>query len=173
MTSPTDDQHAHRDQQRALYGMPLSERFGAVMQAYGVSQRALAGVLGLSAPMLSQLISAQRIKIGNPAVYERLVMLEERQDETDLPAVLQQVQDSDPVLSTGVSRVRPAGDQALSGSPDDDPRLPATLASQLAMLGTADQLRAVVATARAVQAEELAGLLQAAADHAAGASPAR
>lgn len=172
MTSPTDDQHAHRDQQRALYGMPLSERFGAVMQAYGLSQRALAGVLGLSAPMLSQLISAQRIKIGNPAVYERLVMLEERQDETDLPAVLQQVQDSDPVLSTGVSRVRPAGESSPSGSPDD-PRLPATLASQLAMLGTADQLRAVVATARAVQAEELAGLLQAAADHAAGASPGR
>ena len=130
--------------------------------------KALAGVLGLSAPMLSQLISAQRIKIGNPAVYERLVMLEERRGETDLAAVLQQVQDSDPVLTTGVSRVRPAAEQPPSGSPDDDPRLPATLASQLAMLGTADQLRAVVATARAVQAEDLAGLLQAAADHAAG-----
>ena len=170
MTSPTDHQDAHRGQQRALYGMPLSERFGAVMRDYGLSQRELAGVLGLSAPMLSQLISAQRIKIGNPAVYERLVMLEERRDEVDLPAVLQQVQDSDPVLSTGVSRGRPAGGPAASQSPDDAPHLPATLASQLAMLGTADQLRAVVATARAVRAEELAGLLQAAADHAAQAS---
>ena len=55
----------------AAFGVPVRE-------AYGLSQRALAQTLGLSAPMLSQLASGQRIKIGSPAVYARLVMLEER-----------------------------------------------------------------------------------------------
>ncbi|QCU76842.1 DNA-binding protein [Citricoccus sp. SGAir0253] len=97
----------HRlSQQRAIYGSPLAERFGAVMAAYGLSQRSLARVLGLSAPMLSQLINAQRIKIGNPAVYERLVLLEELQDQPDPEHVLAEVQASEPVLTTHASRAR-------------------------------------------------------------------
>lgn len=165
MRSSPDD---HRDQQRALYGVPLSERFGAVMDTYGLSQRALAGVLGLSAPMLSQLISAQRIKIGNPAVYQRLVMLEERRDEADQATVLQQVQESDPVLTTGISRAQPADPSRTEHSrPSGRPfALPPTLASQLALVGSGEQLRAVAATAQAVNAPELAALLEAAAQQA-------
>lgn len=88
------------EQQVRLYGQPLSERFGAIVQAYGITQRRLAEVLGLSAPMLSQLNSGRRIKIGNPAVYERLVMLEQRIGTPDVEEVLAQVEASQPVLST-------------------------------------------------------------------------
>lgn len=75
-----------------LYGEPLRERFARVIGLYGISQRRLARALGLSAPMLSQLISAKRVKIGNPAVYERLVLLEQRSQERDLTAVLTDVE---------------------------------------------------------------------------------
>ncbi|MFI7483989.1 DNA-binding protein [Kocuria sp. M1R5S2] len=88
------------DQQVKLYGRPLSERFGSVVQAYGITQRRLAEVLGLSAPMLSQLNSGRRIKIGNPAVYERLVMLEQRIGTPDIEETLSAVEASQPVLST-------------------------------------------------------------------------
>ncbi|MEU5468012.1 DNA-binding protein [Kocuria salsicia] len=92
------------EQQVRLYGQPLSERFGAVVGAYGITQRRLAQVLGLSAPMLSQLISGRRIKIGNPAVYERLVMLEDSVSTSDREAVLTRVEASQPVLSTSQIR---------------------------------------------------------------------
>jgi hypothetical protein len=52
------------------------------MRGYDVSQRRLAQVLGISAPMLSQLISARRVKMGNTLAYERMVTLERH-----LPAV--------------------------------------------------------------------------------------
>ncbi|HST73679.1 MULTISPECIES: DNA-binding protein [Kocuria] len=88
------------EQQVRLYGQPLSERFGAIVQAYGITQRRLAEVLGLSAPMLSQLNSGRRIKIGNPAVYERLVMLEQRIGTPEVEETLAEVEASQPVLST-------------------------------------------------------------------------
>ncbi|GAA1408861.1 DNA-binding protein [Glutamicibacter uratoxydans] len=87
-------------QQRAMYGSTLAERFGAMMEHYDLSQRSLASVLGISAPMLSQLISGRRIKIGNPAVYGRLLMLEGRVQEPDLQQVLEQVSQADPVTAT-------------------------------------------------------------------------
>jgi hypothetical protein len=45
----------------------------------------LAGVIGLSAPMLSQLVSGQRAKIGNPAVLSRLQALVALADDAELP----------------------------------------------------------------------------------------
>ena len=50
---------------------------GSLLAAYRISQARLAGALGLSPPMLSQLMSGQRAKISNPAVFGRLVRLEE------------------------------------------------------------------------------------------------
>ena len=88
------------EQQIKLYGQPLSQRFGHVVTAYNITQRRLAEVLGLSAPMLSQLNSGRRIKIGNPAVYERLVMLEDGVGAEDPEAVLRHVAAAQPVLST-------------------------------------------------------------------------
>lgn len=134
---------SHLEQQRALYGVPLGERFAAVREVYGLSQRALADVLGLSAPMLSQLASGQRIKIGNPAVHARLMMLEERVREADQAAVLAEVRGSDPVLTT----------QSLA--PADDGDLPARLVA----LADAPALAAAADAARAAGGTRLADVL--------------
>ncbi|WNI16682.1 helix-turn-helix domain-containing protein [Actinacidiphila sp. ITFR-21] len=63
--------------QRGWYGEPLGDLFRRLMADLGLNQVRLAGVLGLSAPMLSQLMSGQRAKIGNPAVVQRLQALQE------------------------------------------------------------------------------------------------
>lgn len=68
-------------QQRELYGEPLRDLADRVMGALGLTQGRLAGTLGLSAPMLSQLLSGRRTKIGNPAVVQRLYALLELADE--------------------------------------------------------------------------------------------
>ncbi len=74
-----------REQQRALYGLPLGELCAQVMVGLGLTQGRLAEALGLSAPMLSQLMTGQRVKIGNPAVVHRLqLLLELVQDAADL-----------------------------------------------------------------------------------------
>ncbi|WBQ01957.1 helix-turn-helix domain-containing protein [Kribbella sp. CA-293567] len=62
--------------QQQWYGEPLGDRFRRLLSRLGLSQAQLAGVLGLSAPMLSQLMSGQRAKISNPAVLSRLLQLE-------------------------------------------------------------------------------------------------
>jgi predicted transcriptional regulator len=69
------------DLQRGLYGEPLRDLADRVMVALGLTQGRLAQTLGLSAPMLSQLMSGRRIKIGNPAVVHRLYALLELADE--------------------------------------------------------------------------------------------
>ena len=73
------DDHIGRNRARQAewYGEPLSERLGRLLRHLGISQAMLADILGLSAPMLSQLMSGQRAKISNPAVFARLISLEE------------------------------------------------------------------------------------------------
>jgi predicted transcriptional regulator len=66
-----------RELQRGWYGEPLGDLFRRLIGGLGLNQARLAGVLGLSAPMLSQLMSGQRAKIGNPAVVQRLQALQE------------------------------------------------------------------------------------------------
>lgn len=78
MSTPED---VNRQTQRELYGEPVADIVGRIMSSLGLTQVRLAEVLGLSAPMLSQLIGARRVKIGNPAVLGRLRSL------TDLAAV--------------------------------------------------------------------------------------
>ena len=56
-----------------MYGENWADRFGRLLRGYGIPQSRLAAVIGLSAPMISQLISGQRVKISNPAVYGRIV----------------------------------------------------------------------------------------------------
>ncbi|QNE17286.1 helix-turn-helix transcriptional regulator [Kribbella qitaiheensis] len=71
------DVHARNlDLQREWYGESLGERFRRLLDRLDLSQAQLAAVLGLSAPMLSQLMSGQRAKISNPAVLSRLLQLE-------------------------------------------------------------------------------------------------
>jgi len=93
--------------QREWYGEPLGDRVRRLVVAFNVSQAQLAEVLGLSAPMLSQLMSGRRAKIGNPAVLARMVMLERRVltpavasgDPIAIRAALEEVRDSRPTVS--------------------------------------------------------------------------
>lgn len=64
--------------QRQWYGEPLGDRARRLIVAFRTSQAQLAEVLGVSAPMLSQVMSGRRAKIGNPSVLARLVMLERK-----------------------------------------------------------------------------------------------
>ncbi|MEN3582805.1 DNA-binding protein [Streptomyces sp. ZYX-F-203] len=66
-----------RELQRSWYGEPLGTLFRRLIDDLGLNQARLAAVLGLSAPMLSQLMSGQRAKIGNPAVVQRVQLLQD------------------------------------------------------------------------------------------------
>ncbi|MGW7514586.1 helix-turn-helix domain-containing protein [Streptomyces sp. NPDC054796] len=66
-----------RELQSQWYGEPLGTLFRKLIDDLGLNQARLATVLGLSAPMLSQLMSGQRAKIGNPAVVQRVQALQE------------------------------------------------------------------------------------------------
>lgn len=68
----------NQELQRELYGEPLGDRLRRLQAALAVTQARLAEALGVSPTMLSQLISGRRVKIGNPAVLARLVLLDER-----------------------------------------------------------------------------------------------
>ena len=77
MSVAEDTVARNRALQTEWYGEPLGDRVRPLLGRLGMSQSGLAGVLGLSAPMLSQLMSGQRAKISNPAVLHRLMAVEE------------------------------------------------------------------------------------------------
>lgn len=115
----------HREEQRRLYGEPLADIVTRVMRALGLTQSRLADVLGLSAPMLSQLMSARRVKIGNPQVVERLRALVELAGRAgsvdDLPAELDRIKGAESTITT--TRVPGTADDvvmilAATGTPD-------------------------------------------------------
>ncbi|MCA1675356.1 MAG: helix-turn-helix domain-containing protein [Actinobacteria bacterium] len=107
-------------QQREWYGEPLGDRVRRLVVAFDVSQAQLADVLGVSPPMLSQLMSGRRAKIGNPAVLARMVMLERRVltpevasgDPAAIRAALVQVRDSRPTVGRDTLLVDEDGDHA-------------------------------------------------------------
>lgn len=144
-------------QQREWYGEPLGDRVRRLVVAYGVSQAHLADVLGLSRPMLSQLMSGRRGKIGNPAVLARMVMLERRVltpsvasgDRAALQRALDEVRASRPTVGRGAS---------LPVTEHDDNLLPG-----LRRLVPAEEL-AAAAGALGDRCPVLAGLLRRAAD---------
>jgi transcriptional regulator with XRE-family HTH domain len=72
----TDVHTRNLDLQVEWYGEFLRDRFRRLLDRLDLSQAQLAAILGLSAPMLSQLMSGQRAKISNPAVLSRLLQLE-------------------------------------------------------------------------------------------------
>lgn len=63
---------ANRHQQQQLYGEPIAAIVGRVGQRLGMNQAQTARAIGLSAPMLSHLVTARRVKIGNPHALARL-----------------------------------------------------------------------------------------------------
>ncbi|HWC79177.1 MAG TPA: helix-turn-helix transcriptional regulator [Pseudonocardiaceae bacterium] len=96
--------------QREWYGEPLGDRVRRLVRAFNVSQAALADALGISAPMLSQVMSGRRAKIGNPSVLARMIMLERKIFIPDvaagrpeaLRAALQDVRESRPKVGRDV-----------------------------------------------------------------------
>jgi hypothetical protein len=68
----------NRQRQRELYGYPLGDRVRRLTATLGITQARLAAALGISPAMLSQLASARRVKIGDPAVLARLRLLDHR-----------------------------------------------------------------------------------------------
>ncbi len=67
--------------QAQLYGAPLAEVIDQVTSRLGLTQGRVAQILGLSAPMMSHLVSARRVKMGNPVAHARLIRLRQLADE--------------------------------------------------------------------------------------------
>lgn len=143
--------------QREWYGEPLGDRVRRLVVAFDVSQGFLADVLGISAPMLSQVMSGRRAKIGNPAVLARLIMLERSVltpsvaagDPDALRQALEDVRASRPAVTTDALPVE-GGDEE-------------TVFTALRAVATADDLSQAAERLDGHHAE-LARLLRAAAE---------
>lgn len=136
-------EQSNRDRQRELYGEPLSDIAARITVPLGLTQARLAQALGLSAPMLSQLLSGHRVKIGNPAVLGRLQALAHLAEATDglSPEEVQQriaaIAETSPTLSTvrapqasvvaGLREAAPAGELARLADLTSSPTLAALL----------------------------------------------
>jgi transcriptional regulator with XRE-family HTH domain len=104
--------------QREWYGEPLGDRVRRLVRAFNISQAYLADVLGISAPMLSQVMSGRRAKIGNPSVLARLIMLERKVFIPDVAAgdpeamklAMEDVKESRPTVGRDVLRVDASSD---------------------------------------------------------------
>lgn len=144
--------------QREFYGEPLGDRLRRLVVAYDCSQAVLSDVLGISPPMLSQLMSGRRAKIGTPAVLARLVMLERRVLTPEvasgapaaLRAALEEVRDSRPTVHH-------------TSFPVDEHRSTDAAVDALRTIAAPDELGAAAAVL-AGRFPALAGLLRRAAD---------
>jgi len=67
---------ANRAEQVRLYGSTISDVVADLTASLNVSQNRLAQVLGISAPMLSQLATGHRVKVGNPVVLQKIMRLQ-------------------------------------------------------------------------------------------------
>ena len=101
--------------QREYYGEPLGDRVRRLVVAFDVSQAQVAEVLGISAPMLSQVMSGRRQRIANPAVLARLVLLERK---ILVPAVAAGSREAIREAMEDVRTSTPAGAVASASSPD-------------------------------------------------------
>lgn len=88
MAYVTEEQARNAREQAALYGSALHDVVTRVSRTLGLTQARIASVLGLSAPMLSQLVQAHRVKIGNPAALQRLELLVELAAEVESGAAV-------------------------------------------------------------------------------------
>lgn len=76
-----------RARQVALYGEPLQAVLGRCAHSLHLTQAKMSELLGISAPMLSQLINGHRIKIGNPTAAQRLqwmIQIAQQVDEGEM-----------------------------------------------------------------------------------------
>jgi transcriptional regulator with XRE-family HTH domain len=82
VVATTNQLMLNRRRQRDIYGLPLAVVVYRIMARLSISQARLARTIGLSPPMLSQLVSAERVKLADPAVLSRLVVLDRRSVDT-------------------------------------------------------------------------------------------
>jgi transcriptional regulator with XRE-family HTH domain len=121
-------------QQRALYGEELREKVRRLQTGLGVSQARLARAIGISTAMLSQLMAGRRVKIGDPNVLARLLLLDRQVsrgaagDKARAEALLAHVRGSRPHLGIPTAASDPA--DALRGIAS-----PAQLAAAANVLG--------------------------------------
>ncbi len=66
-----------------LYGAPVGDTVRRIASTLGLSQAAVARTIGVSPPMLSQLVSGQRVKFGNALAVQRLQSLLVVADEVE------------------------------------------------------------------------------------------
>jgi transcriptional regulator with XRE-family HTH domain len=143
---PVERIAANRERQRELYGAPLGDLVHSLTAVLGISQARLARALGLSPAMLSQLASARRVKIGDPAVLARLLLLDQRCRATPAPASARTVE----ALLAEVSGARW---RWAAGQPPP----PAPARPQVRKPSAADALRAVAEPARLAAAAATLG----------------
>ena len=109
--------------QRQIYGEPLADIAGRIRRDLSLTQAGLAEVLGLSAPMMSQLLSGQRAKIGNPAVLGRLQALIDlarqasRLTATQRAERLTAIKETTPTISTSM---HPASRELRNAAPKEE-----------------------------------------------------
>ena len=60
------------EEQQRLYGATVGESVTRITAGLSLSQAAVARVLGVSAPMLSQVVNGHRVKFANPLTVQRL-----------------------------------------------------------------------------------------------------
>lgn len=119
----------NRALQTEWYGEPLGDRVRPLLGRLGLSQSGLAGVLGLSAPMLSQLMSGQRAKISNPAVLHRLMAVEDLVADpgfgalpaADVRARLEEIRGETAATTSGL-RMAESGRAAPAGRAGEAPK---------------------------------------------------
>lgn len=68
----------NRRTQTELYGKPLGDQVLRLTGTLGITQARLAQTLGISAAGLSQLVSAKRVRLGNPLALARLAVLDQQ-----------------------------------------------------------------------------------------------
>jgi len=101
-------------EQRRLYGEPVGDVVRRIMADLDLTQGGVSRVLGLSPAMLSQLMSAQRVKIGNPLAVARLQALLALSEEAAgltrdaVAARLEEIGQSRGTLTTGQWQTDPA-----------------------------------------------------------------
>lgn len=147
----------NREAQSELYGEPLGELFRRLMAAFGLTQAQLAETVGVSAPMLSQLMSAHRVKIGNPAVIHRINALSDLADEVattglaaeDVTARLAEIRDVSGVLThTAAHPAARTTVDARTGSPAADDVV-AAIRGLLRAVASGHELETVATSVRA------------------------
>ncbi len=128
-----------------VYGEPLADVFGRLTEGLGLSQAQLARTLGMSPPMLSQLGSGHRVKIGNPAVLRRLEALQVVLDDVragrvaqgQLEERLSTVRESTPTWTTSQDLARPPAGEGV----DADETGAATVRGLLRAVASGAELR--------------------------------